>query len=90
MLYAIIFLFGILVYLMLFKYKNNDKNPYSKIYLKNSLKINGVKSFFEKHEIVLKNGLPNIVKIYNCFPQEYYFNPPKIMKTVTYYLYFCK
>ena len=82
MIYFLFTFFGI-ISVVIYKYNRSktEEDPYARIYLKNSLKVNGVQSFFEKHEIVLKNGLPNIVKIYNCFPKEYFFNPPTIMKT---------
>ena len=73
----------VVITVIIYKYSKSktQEDPYATIYLKNSLTVKGVKSFFEKHEIVLKNGLPNTVKIYNCFPSEYFFNPPNKMKT---------
>jgi len=69
-----------IVFIFLFRSKKNT-DSYSRIHLKEQLNVNGIISFFEKHEVVLKNGLPPVVKLFNCFTQDYYFNPPKVMRT---------
>ena len=61
--------------------RRKEHDPFANIQLKQKATFNNIPLIFEKYKNILKNGLPVNVVIINCFPDNYYFNPPKEMKT---------